>query len=215
MNEEIILILLLRKLQRQNARSFNVLSEKSVAFPGGLPLTSKTSKTPKTPKTSKKPVELPPLSPRKSPEISGMVAPLSSLSFKHSMRTSSSPRVSPLPPLKSSPLKSSPLKTSTASPRVSPLPPLKSSPLKTSTPSPRVSPLPPLKRPSPKSSPLKRPPLKTFTPLPPLKSSPLKSSPKSSPLNFSGSKLLPAVTSTSPLPIKKTLPPLSKLTPLK
>ena len=130
-----------------------------------------------------------------------------------------SPTLSPLPKLKSSPLpsmKSSPLPKL----KTSPLPPMKSSPL----PKLKSSPLPPMKSsplPPMKSSPL--PPMKS-SPLPPMKSSPLppmKSSPKLSSLSSlapsgmtSSVKLPPVVPSPKPLK-SSTLPPLSKLTPLK
>ena len=175
--EDLLLILLKRALKRkQNVKSFSVKSEKSVSFAGGVPELKKTVTI----------SDLPPLSPRKSPEVSGMVAPLSSLSRSSSPLPPLTPRKSPLPELKKSP---------TLSRSSSPLPPL----------TPRKSPLPPL---TPRKSPL--PPLTPRkSPLPELNKSPM--------LNASDYQLQTlnnTKTSLSPIPLKKKLPPLSKLTAL-
>ena len=93
--EDLLLILLKRALKRkQNVKSFSVKSEKSVSFAGGVPELKKTVTI----------SDLPPLSPRKSPEVSGMVAPLSSLSRSSLPLPPLTPRKSPLPELKKSPM---------------------------------------------------------------------------------------------------------------
>jgi len=188
LTEEALLILLLKRAlkKRQKVKSFDVKSEKTVSFAGGVPVLKKTATV----------ADLPPLSPRKSPEVSGMVAPLSSLSMKTSPTLKKSPTsrtVSPLPPL--TPRKSPTLTSSLPplTPRKSPLPPL----------TPRKSPLPPL---TPRKSPVSALDISDY------KLSPLPKNTEATLPELSKSPL-PEL-SKSPLPVKKKLPPLSKLTAL-